>query len=252
MTDLYGLIGKPLTHSHSKKFFTSYFKANNINASYELFELDSIHELPLLIEKHPNLKGLNVTIPFKREALSFLDEIDFEAKMIGAVNAIAIVRNKKKVLLKGYNTDAFGFEKSIKKVIPTECHKKALILGGGGAARAVRFLLRKHGIYFQTVGRQGLKSDEMIYNLINSEVMSEYQLIINTTPLGMFPNIDEAPKIPYQYIGKDHILVDLIYNPVETVFLKEGKQRGALTINGHEMFVQQALKSWEIWQKHNL
>jgi shikimate dehydrogenase len=251
MADLYGLIGKKLAHSQSKQFFTTFFDVNKINASYKLFELKTIHELPVLLQNNPDLKGLNVTIPYKQEVLPFLDEIDFDAKMIGAVNAIAVVQKKGKIVLRGFNTDAFGFDKSLQKVIQVPNKKKALILGTGGAARAVRYLLRKNGIIFKSVGRTGLKSDELTYNEITPQLIEEFEIIINTTPLGMFPHLDDAPKIPYQSIGKDHILMDLIYNPAETIFLKEGKQRGAVTINGQEMFVLQASKSWELWQKHS-
>ncbi len=251
MTDLYGLIGRKLPHSQSKQFFTTFFEENKIQASYKLFELATIHELPVLLQNNPNLKGLNVTIPYKQEVLPFLDEIDFDAKMIGAVNAIAVVQKKEKTILKGFNTDAFGFEKSLKRVIHFPNSKKALILGTGGAARAVRYLLRKNGIVFKSVGRKGLKSDELTYNVVTPKLIEEFEIIINTTPLGMFPHVEDAPKIPYHSIGKDHILMDLIYNPAETIFLKEGRQRGALTMNGQEMFIQQASKSWEIWQKHS-
>lgn len=248
MTAVYGLIGKPLSHSYSKKHFTARFDANNLDARYELFPLDNIAELPLLIEANPDLRGLNVTIPYKQEVMSYLDEIDFGAKVIGAVNTIAIKRLKNKVILKGYNTDAYGFELTLNSVIKPDTNIKALVLGTGGAARAVRYVLRKTGIPFRSVGRHNLKSDQLIYGLITPPVMDQYKLIINTTPVGMYPNIDQAPDIPYHLIGNEHVLIDAIYNPEETLFLKKGKERGAKTANGVMMFVMQAEASWKIWQ----
>jgi shikimate dehydrogenase len=249
MTKLFGLIGYPLSHSYSKKLFTEKFGKLKIDAKYELFPLESIKEFPALIENNPELTGLNVTIPYKQDVMTYLDEIDFAAKMIGAVNTISIKRIKGKPYLKGYNTDACGFEQTLTSLVKPDTKIKALLLGAGGAARSVRYILRKNGIPFRSVGRHNLKTDQLIYGLITSSIIDQYKLIINTTPVGMYPSIDRAPEIPYQYIGNEHILIDLIYNPEETLFLKKGKEKGALTANGTKMFVLQAEEAWKIWQK---
>jgi shikimate dehydrogenase len=249
MTELYGLIGNPLTHSFSKKHFTSKFEKLKIDATYELFSLESIKEFPALIENNPDLKGINVTIPYKQEVMTYLDEIDFAAKLIGAVNTISIKRIKGKIVLKGYNTDAYGFEQTLRSLVKPNTKIKALLLGAGGAARSVRHVLRKNGIPFRSVGRHNLKTDQLIYGLITPSIIDQYKLIINTTPVGMYPAIEMAPDIPYQYIGNEHILIDLIYNPEETLFLKKGVEKGALTANGTKMFIHQAEEAWKIWQK---
>mgnify|MGYP001191819093 CR=1 FL=1 len=251
MTVLYGLIGKPLGHSLSSKYFNAKFEAQKTDAHYDLFPLENINELPQLIEAHPNLAGLNVTIPYKQEVISYLDEIDFAAKMIGAVNTISVRRVAGKVILKGFNTDAFGFEETLKTTITQRPPgMKALVLGTGGAARAVRYILRKCGVPFRSVGRTYLKSDQLIYGLVTPSIIQEYKLIINTTPAGMYPDLDDAPEIPYDYITQDHILVDVIYNPEITKFLQYGLDKGAIIANGKKMFILQAEAAWKIWQKN--
>ncbi|MDP3441239.1 MAG: shikimate dehydrogenase [Ignavibacteria bacterium] len=247
--DLYGLIGKPLSHSFSKKYFTEKFDNEGISAKYELFPLETIEELPELIRLNPDLKGLNVTIPYKQSVNPYLSEIDKVARIIGAVNTIKIKRKNGKPYLIGYNTDAIGFEQTLKSILKKEKHPKALILGTGGSANAVRYVLRKHGIFFRSVSRTGLKSEQITYPMITKSTMCFYKLIINTTPLGMYPNISEAPDIMYDTINMNHILIDLIYNPEETLFLQRGKQYGAKTVNGMQMLMSQAEASWKIWNK---
>ena len=249
MTTLFGIIGKPLGHSLSKVHFCGKFAAEHLDANYELFPIESIQELPQLIESYPNLRGFNVTIPYKQEVLSYLDEIDFAAKMIGAVNTVSVKRNLNgKTILKGYNTDAFGFEETLRSLEDRIHKSKALVLGTGGAARAVRYVLRKWGIPFRSVGRTFLKSDQLIYGLITAPIMEEYKLIINTTPLGMYPSVNEAPDIPYELLGPDHTLIDVIYNPEITRFLQHGIDAGATVANGKKMFILQAEAAWKIWQ----
>lgn len=247
--DLFGLIGNPLTHSYSKRYFESKFEREKISARYELFPISSIEELPDLLHNNPELKGLNVTIPYKQEIIKHLDFIDHSARVIGAVNTVSIKKKNGKTILTGYNTDAHGFEMVLNDVIPKNERKDALILGSGGAAKAVRYVLRKRGVVYRLVSRQGLKVDQLTYSMITRSVMQKYKLIINTTPLGMYPNIDESPDIPYKYISKDHILIDLIYNPEETKFLNAGRILKATTANGLTMFYQQAEAAWKIWNK---
>lgn len=244
----YGLIGKSLSHSFSKDFFESKFKRENLqNVRYLNFELAEIEDLPNLIEKHPDLVGLNVTIPYKISVIKYLDFIDKDAKFIGAVNTININRKKKKVELEGFNTDAFGFYHALYQHIKP-FHKKALILGSGGAAKAISYVMNKFGISISEVSRHPLKSYQMSYRMINKETILNHTIIINTTPLGMYPNTDSYADIPYEFLTKDHILFDLVYNPSETLFLKMGKKQGAITLNGMEMLQLQAAKSWEIWR----
>jgi shikimate dehydrogenase len=240
----YGLIGFPLSHSFSKKYFTEKFNCEGIkNASYELFPFENIDMLPDLIKAEPNLYGLNVTIPYKQEVLRFLDVLSPVVKEINACNCIKIVEGK----LIGFNTDVIGFEKSLKKKLKIH-HRQAIILGTGGAAKAVEFVLRKLGISYIQVSR--IKSEYAIsYKELTSEIIATHNLIINTTPLGMYPSIDESPAIPYEYISNSHYLFDLVYNPSETVFLKKGRVQGADTENGADMLVDQAEASWEIWNE---
>lgn len=248
--NLYGLIGYPLSHSFSKKYFTEKFKTEKIvNAKYELFELKTIEELPKLIKQKPNLKGFNVTIPYKEEIISYLDEIDKDARLVGAVNTVKICSTHGKTKLIGYNTDIYGFEKSLIKIIKTK-HKNALILGTGGAAKAVAFVFNKLNIDYYFVSRYKSKSNKIItYPKITSEIISKHLLIVNTTPVGTYPNISEFPQIPYKYLTKNHILYDLIYNPPKTTFLNKGTKFNATIKNGLEMLHLQAEKSWEIYKQ---
>lgn len=257
----YGLIGYPLEHSFSESYFKKKFKKEGINnCSYELYPLKKIEELKNLLKQTPGLYGLNVTIPYKISVIPFLDELDSTAQKIGAVNMIKIIydhsiaqnSDKKNDVntnsyLKGYNTDAFGFENSLKPLLKKH-HNKALVLGTGGSSKAVIYILKNLCIDFLQVSRNPF-GNQIGYSEITSYILNEYTLIINTTPAGMFPNIEKYPLIPYEYISEKHILYDLIYNPDETQFLKFGKERGASIKNGLEMLCLQADKSWEICLK---
>jgi len=240
----FGLVGKNIDYSFSKKYFTEKFeKENLINHNYQNFDIQSVFEITQIV-KNPNLCGLNVTIPYKEEIIPFLDKISKKAKKIGAVNTIKITKKGK---LKGYNTDFFGFQKSLSSLL-NEHHKKALILGTGGASKAVAFALKKLGIQYSFVS-QKLRRDYLSYEKLNEAIFQEYQIIINCTPLGTFPDINSCPNIPYDLLNSNHIVFDLVYNPEETIFLQKAKQNGATTKNGMEMLVFQAEKAWEIWNK---
>lgn len=240
----FGLVGKNIDYSFSKKYFTEKFeKENLINHSYQNFDIQSVFEITQIV-KNPNLCGLNVTIPYKEEIIPFLDKISKKAKKIGAVNTI---RTTKKGKLKGYNTDFFGFQRSLSSLL-NEHHKKALILGTGGASKAVAFALKKLGIQYSFVS-QKLRRDYLSYEKLNEAIFQEYQIIINCTPLGTFPDINSCPNIPYDLLNSNYIVFDLVYNPEETIFLQKAKQNGATTKNGMEMLVFQAEKAWEIWNK---
>ena len=240
----YGIIGYPLSHSFSKGYFSTKFEKENLNdCIFDTFPLNKIEEFNLICTKHPNFVGLNVTIPYKEQIIPFLDDLDTEAAKIGAVNTIKFINGKKI----GYNTDCFGFEMSLKPLLKTY-HTHALILGTGGASKAVEYVLKKLGIEFQYVSR--VKSINAIaYNELDKNIIQHSTLIINTTPVGMYPKIDDAPAIPYQYLNSQHLLYDLVYNPDETLFLKQGKTQGAQTKNGLEMLYLQAEKSWNIWNQ---
>ena len=241
--NLYGLIGFPLTHSFSTTYFTEKFQKVNIAGSnYELFEIKEADLILEIIKNNPDLKGLNVTIPHKENVIRFLDEIDSAAKKIGAVNVIKINNGK----LKGYNSDYYGFRQSLINFMGETKNIKALILGTGGAAKAVKAALEDLTIPYKFVSRKKEK-DNFSYNDLNENILSEYKLIINTSPLGMYPKTDAFPEIPYQYIGPGHFLFDLVYNPEETTFMKKGAEKGARTLNGLEMLHLQAEKAWEIW-----
>jgi len=240
----FGLIGKTLKHSFSKEYFTQKFKANTISdCVYESFELQSIHQLPALISGHLDLKGLNVTIPYKEEVIGFLDEKSEVVAAIGACNCIKIVDGK----LHGFNTDVIGFKNSLGPKLKPH-HKKALILGSGGAAKAVQYALKELGIDYLVVSRRK-QLNGLGYEDVDDEILSVYTLIINTTPLGMFPNVNDEPPIPYEYLTPQHFLFDLIYNPAKTKFLQYGEEHGAQIANGHEMLILQAEESWRIWNK---
>jgi len=245
----YGLIGKELEHSASENYFSEKFRKNQILACYTLFPLPSIDELPVLLQQNIDLAGLNVTIPYKSAVIPYLDELSREAYFTGAVNTIKITKTNGRRHLKGYNTDIAGFEATLKPFIKRRVNSHALILGTGGASKAVQFVLRKLGIGFLLVSRKGLKSDQLTYPLVTSSVIKTHQLIINCTPVGMYPNTDDKPQLLYHYLTRDHILIDLIYNPIETQFLKLGRMAGATTVNGQMMFEKQAEESWKIWNK---
>ena len=242
----FGLIGYPLTHSFSKKYFTEQFEQQGIaDCKYELFPLEDIGGIAPLIRGDISLSGLNVTIPHKVNVMPYLHELDDAAAKIGAVNCIAILRRDDKAWLKGYNTDAFGFAESLKPFLKVN-HTHALILGDGGAARAVKYVLDQLGISFLTVVRTAV-SGTITYEQISEELMNTHQLIINTTPLGTFPNVEASPAIPYHLMTADHLAYDLVYNPEVTAFLQQAKAQGAAIKNGLEMLHLQAERSWFIW-----
>lgn len=242
----YGLIGYPLKHSFSNKFFTEKFNKENIEAEHINFEIDNIDVFPKIITAEPSLKGLNVTIPYKEKVIPYLDELDKTAQMIGAVNVIKITHKEGKVYLKGYNSDIIGFQNSIKPMLDLSKHKKALILGTGGASKAVKCGLIDLGIDVKFVSRTA-GEDILTYTDLTHDVMQEYKVIVNSTPLGTFPNVEGCPDIPYNLLTTDHLLYDLVYNPPLTRFLELGAKEGAKIKNGAEMFELQAIASWEIW-----
>ncbi|MBZ4188253.1 shikimate dehydrogenase family protein [Niabella beijingensis] len=239
---LYGLIGFPLSQSFSKRYFTEKFEEEGIaDCRYEAFEIPSIQYLTTLLQQYPELAGFNVTIPYKQEVMAFLQELDGEAASIGACNCIRISEGR----LKGYNTDASAFETTLLEQLQPH-HTQALILGTGGAAKAVCYTLEKLGIAYKSVSRNP-EEGELGYNDLDGAVMEAYPLIINTTPLGSFPKTEGKPDLPYDRINSNHYLYDLVYNPPLTGFLEEGRKRGALIKNGYDMLVAQAELSWNIW-----
>ncbi len=238
----FGLIGKNIDYSFSKTYFSEKFERENLFHSYENFDIPSIEQFPKIISETPNLKGLNVTIPYKEEVIRFLNDLDETAQKIGAVNTIKISENGK---LKGFNTDFYGFQKSIENFLPLK-KKTALILGTGGASKAIAYALENLGFDFKFVSRKE-NSNSINYQSLNQALIENHLLIVNCTPLGTFPNIHEYPPIPYVFITENHLLFDLIYNPAETEFLKQGKIQGAKTANGLKMLELQAEKAWEIW-----
>ncbi|MES2139873.1 MAG: shikimate dehydrogenase [Bacteroidota bacterium] len=273
MNKTFGLIGSPLSHSFSKKYFSEKFVKENIDGcEYNLYPIDNIDQLPQLITDNPALCGLNVTIPYKESVIPFLDDLDETAKAVGAVNCIKIVSPKSKIqnpkskILIGYNTDVFGFRQSIKPFLEIQ-HERALILGTGGASKAVAYVLKEIGIecYFVSrsknqesrsnppdkmvvrAGNQDSGAKIFLYEELTDYIISAFKLIVNTTPVGMYPNVNVAPEIPYQSLLPSHLLYDLVYNPAETEFLKRGKSQGASTVNGLSMLHQQAEEAWRIW-----
>lgn len=246
----FGLLGYPLGHSFSKKFFTEKFEKEGLNNhEYLNFELDSIGKFPSIFESTDNICGLNCTIPYKQQVMKFLDSIDEETQQVGAVNTIKIIRSDEGIKLKGFNTDIIGFEKSLKPMLE-EKHKKALIFGTGGASKAIKHVLKKLGIeYISASIEKELFENEIRYSDITETVIKERLVIINATPLGTFPKVDACADIPYQHITSDHVLFDLVYNPEVTLFLKKGQEQGAKIKNGLEMLHGQAIAAWEIWNK---
>ena len=240
----FGLIGFPLIHSFSKKYFTEKFENEQIDAAYDLYELTLIEEFSALINRL-ELSGLNVTIPYKEQVISFLDILDDTAEKIGAVNVIKFIRSNNQLILKGYNSDALGFEQSLKPYLKPY-HQKALILGTGGASKAIKYVLGKLGIEVTFVSRTP-KLGQLTYSDLNQVIMQDNLIIINASPVGTFPHVDECPAIPYEFIAEKHLLFDVVYNPAITIFLKKGVQQGATTLNGEQMLQGQALAAWEIW-----
>ncbi|WP_207432984.1 shikimate dehydrogenase family protein [Sabulibacter ruber] len=243
MENEYGLIGYRLSHSFSQKYFTEKFQSEGIaNSVYHLFELDSIAEFPQLLKAHPNLRGLNVTIPYKEAVIPFLDELEPAAARIGAVNVVKFENGR----LIGHNSDYQGFMQSLQNFYHCYSQSQALILGTGGAAKAVKAALEYLNISYKVVSREK-RPGGLTYQELTPSVISSVSLIINTTPVGTYPKVDEAPDIPYHLLSSHHYLYDLVYNPAETLFMKRGKEMGAKTINGYEMLCLQAEVAWQIW-----
>lgn len=240
---LYGLIGYPLGHSFSKKYFTEKFISEGIvHCSYENFSIPDIMELRTILLQNPQLCGLNITIPYKQAVIPFLDDISNLPEGMSACNCIKIVKGK----LVGYNTDVIGFEKSLIGKLKSH-HNKALILGNGGASEAVKYVLRKLTINFKVVSRKLQVGSDLTYEDLNETIINEHLLMINTSPVGTYPNDTECPAIPYQFITSKHYLFDLVYNPTKTLFLQKGEEYGATIKNGYDMLEIQAEESWRIW-----
>ena len=237
----FGLIGKNIDYSFSKKYFSEKFKKENLDCTYLNFDIENISLIESILQKN-GISGYNVTIPYKQEIIKFLDEIDEVAKAIGAVNTIKKIDNKNI----GFNTDCIGFEKSLIPLIENKKPDSALILGGGGASKAVKYVLKKIKINYSTVSRKEGKS-EFIYENLNDVIINRFKMIINCSPVGTFPNINKCPNIPYKHLTKEHILYDLVYNPIESLFLRRGRELGCKTKNGLEMLEIQANESWRIW-----
>ena len=244
--DKYGLIGYPLGHSFSISYFNEKFANENIDAKYINFEIPSIDNLPEVLASNPELKGLNVTIPYKQQVIGYLDTLSPEAKTIGAVNVIRVSHKGNKTILKGFNSDVIGFTKSIEPML-TPLHRKALILGTGGASRAIDFGLKSLGLETLFVSRTHHDERTITYDEVEAETVRQYNVIVNCTPCGMYPKTETCPDLPYAAMNEDNILYDLIYNPDETLFMKRGAEHGANTKNGLEMLLLQAFSSWEFW-----
>lgn len=243
--DKYGLIGYPLGHSFSINYFNQKFADEGINAKYLNFEIPTIDALAEVLDSNPELKGLNVTIPYKQKVMDFLDQISPEARAIGAVNVIRVTHVGNDIQLKGFNSDVIGFTQSIEPMLE-KYHKKALILGTGGASKAINFGLKSLGLETVYVSRYR-RPETICYEDITPDVVHEYNVIVNCTPIGMYPNTEECPDLPYEALDEYNILYDLIYNPDETLFMKRGEERGASVKNGLEMLLLQAFASWEFW-----
>ena len=237
----FGLIGKNIDYSFSKKYFSEKFKKENLDCTYSNFDIENISLIESILQKN-GISGYNVTIPYKQEIIKFLDEIDEVAKAIGAVNTIKKIDNKNI----GFNTDSIGFEKSLIPLIENKKPNSALILGAGGASKAVKYVLKKLKINYSTVSRKEGKS-EFIYENLNDMIINRFKMIINCSPVGTFPNINKCPNIPYKHLTKEHVLYDLVYNPIESLFLRRGRELGCKTKNGLEMLEIQANESWRIW-----
>ena len=242
-----GLIGYPLSHSLSKRYFAEKFTKENLSHyRYDNFPLTAIDDFPLLLERHPNLKGLNVTIPYKQAVIPYLHQLSEEAAKVGAVNTIVIQEDR----LSGHNSDVYGFRESLTTLVEDTHDLQALVLGTGGAAKAVWYVLDTLGISYRKVSRKA--SEEAIsYDMVTDTLLHEHRLIINTTPLGMHPDIDLAPALPYEFLTDQHFLYDLIYNPEQTQFMRQGLVEGAKVKNGYDMLVLQAERSWEIWHEES-
>ena len=242
----FGLVGKSISHSFSKVYFEEKFLKEQKDFSYQNFDLENLNDIREVIKRN-HLSGLNITKPYKRDIIPFLDELDITAKAIDAVNCIKVIWKNNEPYLMGYNTDHYGFAQSIKPFLEP-MHQKALVLGTGGASKAVNYALKKIGVDVHYVTRGEKHAENLFnYNELNEYVLNAFKLIVNCTPTGLYPNVNECPDIPYRFITKDHLLYDLIYNPAETLFLEKGKLQGATIINGLNMLKLQAEKGWEIW-----
>ena len=245
----YGVIGNPLHHSYSKAYFNEKFQEQAIDARYDNYLLPTIKDVMKVLNDTPNLCGLNVTIPYKEQVMEYLDEIDDEAKEIGAVNVIKITEKNGKRFLKGYNSDWFGFSEAIKPFLKPH-HTHALILGTGGASKGILYALKKLKINTQFVSRDPSKG--LTYKQLTKEILQQYTIIVNTTPVGTFPEVKHCPPIPYHFLTDKHLVYDLIYNPIRTLFLHQAETRGATTCNGWQMFLNQAHKAYVIWEGKDL
>jgi len=243
--DRYGLIGFPLKHSFSKDYFNNKFASEGINAEYVNFEITSISELKSIITD-PQLKGLNVTIPYKEQVIPYLDKLSENAKLIGAVNVVKIERTKKKIKLTGFNSDIIGFKQSIEPLLKPH-HRHALVLGTGGSAKAIFYGLQQLGLSATYVSRQKTSEQILTYSELSPEVMEAHEVVVNCTPVGLWPNVDDCPAIPYPLLTGKHLLYDLLYNPDETLFMKKGEEQGAVVKNGLEMLLLQAFAGWNFW-----
>lgn len=248
---VFGLLGYPLGHSFSRAFFTDKFTREGIRAEYLYFEIPVIGQLPQILAEHQNLSGFNVTIPYKQAVIPYLDELSDEARAIGAVNVVKVVRSAERAILTGYNSDVIGFTQSIRPLLQPH-HKRALVLGTGGASKAICHGLEKLGIEWRYVSRHrsltgGDGRESFTYSDITPALLADYTVIVNCTPLGMFPNTDAAPTIPYAALSPRHLLYDLVYNPEVTEFMRQGRRFGAIVKNGLEMLHLQALASWDFW-----
>lgn len=244
---LFGLLGKNISYSFSRGYFTEKFKDLNLDShKYVNFDLQNIKDFSSIIEENEDLKGINVTIPYKEDVMSFLNKLDKTAKKIGAVNTIKFTKRGN---LKGYNSDVVGFENSILPLLKKH-HKKALILGTGGASKAIAYALKRNNIKFKFVSRNPEGKKQISYKGLTKDIIQKHTVIINSTPLGTSPDIEKCPNIPYQYLTDNHILYDLIYNPAITTFLSKGKEKGAIIKNGLEMLQLQAEESWRIWNEN--
>ena len=248
MTRRFGLIGFPLGHSFSQKYFTEKFAKEGIDARYDLFPIENVSMLDSLMDSMPELCGLNVTIPYKEQVLPFIDEMTDEAESVGAVNVIKIIRGSDgRRHLVGFNSDTYGFTESIRPLIRPQ-HKKALVLGTGGASKAVVASLKRLGLGYKLVSRHP-EQDQISYSDINKELLDEYKVIVNASPVGMAPNVVNCPVIPYEALNSTHLCFDLVYNPLETMFLRKASQNGAVVKNGLEMMHLQAERAWAFWNK---
>lgn len=245
--DKYGIIGYPLGHSYSKGYFNEKFRNEGIDAVYENFEINSINKIAEVLAQNPDLKGLNVTSPFKERIIEYLDETNPEVRKINACNVIKITRVKNSLNLKGFNSDYIAFRMSIEPLLEPY-HQAALILGTGGAASAVQYALKELGLQTMLVSRYD-RPGTVNYKMLKAEHLEDYNVIVNATPCGMYPKVNDCPNIPYEGIDNHTLMYDLTYNPEETLFLRKGRERGAITKNGIEMHLLQAFESWRIWNQ---